>query len=303
LRVSPELKAAIQACAANTIFHLHGGLLPEFYAVTRELRRKRLPWVLTPQGCYDAVALGKRKWQKKAYIALMDRKVLAQAHRVHALSVGEADSVREITPDAKVVVVPNGQDALVPGPVPAPDGSVLTIGFCGRLDRRHKGLDLLIEAFGSWRPRGKARLWLIGDGEHRQWLEARALELGLGDRFQIFGSLFGQEKAARLNQFDVFIHSSRHEGMPTAMLEAAAHGLPLIASEATHLGDYIREWKCGRVLAANTVAELREAFTWAEASKRSGQLAELGQRAQAMIAERFRWDVIAQEIQAELYQV
>ncbi|MBY0574697.1 MAG: glycosyltransferase, partial [Undibacterium sp.] len=47
----------------------------------------------------------------------------------------------------------------------------------------------------------------------------------------------------------VFAHPSRNEGLPTSVLEVAAMGIPCVVTDATNVGDAIREYNAGAVIA------------------------------------------------------
>jgi glycosyltransferase involved in cell wall biosynthesis len=97
----------------------------------------------------------------------------------------------------------------------------------GRL-ARVKGYDQLIEAFALLVTGGiPAELWLVGDGPDRAALEARAAELGLAERIHFAG--FQPEPYPWMRFANAFAQSSRREGLPVAVLEAAACGARLVA--------------------------------------------------------------------------
>ena len=72
---------------------------------------------------------------------------------------------------------------------------------------------------------------LVGDGQYRQKLEARAQAHGLGDRVCFKGQLTaGDPVRNQLDLADIFILPSHQEGLPRAMVEAMARALPCIGS-------------------------------------------------------------------------
>lgn len=111
-----------------------------------------------------------------------------------------------------------------------PDGPVLVA--LGRLEPA-KGLDIALDALG--RLQRSATLVVAGDGSLRPDLERRAAELGVLDRVRFLGQV--SDVRYVLAGADVFVSSSRREGMPMAILEAMAAGLPVVA---TDVGDVAR---------------------------------------------------------------
>ena len=55
----------------------------------------------------------------------------------------------------------------------------------------------------------------------------------------------GEEKVQKLLESDVFIQTSRHEGMPMGILEAMSYGVPCAVTDGTNLGEFIKDNKCG----------------------------------------------------------
>ena len=120
--------------------------------------------------------------------------------------------------------------------------SIVTVGF---LDLLYKGQDLLIRSLASCRGHNlDFHLTFVGDGENRHRLLALAASLGIGDRVSITGPLGGpSEVRAHLQRSDLFVLPSRAEGIPRALLEAMAAGLPAICSNVGAMPDLLLpEW-------------------------------------------------------------
>jgi L-malate glycosyltransferase len=76
-------------------------------------------------------------------------------------------------------------------------------------------------------------LVFVGDGRYRQQVEAQAKTRGLMDRVSFLGQLpAGEATREQLDRADLFVLPSRAEGLPRAMIEAMARGLPCIGSTA-----------------------------------------------------------------------
>ena len=102
----------------------------------------------------------------------------------------------------------------------------------GSMAQMYKGYDVLIGALAMLVDRGlDVRLTLIGDGKFREQLESQAASLRLSERVTFLGQLPAGEAIRReLDQADLFVLPSRTEGLPRALVEAMARGLPCIAS-------------------------------------------------------------------------
>ena len=108
----------------------------------------------------------------------------------------------------------------------------LTLITVGSLAQLYKAPDVLIDAFAVCVGEGlDIKLVLVGDGQYRQKLEARAQAHGLGDRVCFKGQLTaGDAVRNQLDLADIFVLPSHQEGLPGAMVEAMARALPCIGS-------------------------------------------------------------------------
>jgi glycosyltransferase involved in cell wall biosynthesis len=122
-----------------------------------------------------------------------------------------------------------------------PAGSTLEIISVGFLDLLYKGQDLLIRSLAKCRQQGlDFNLTFAGDGESRTRLLELAAATGIGDRVRITGALGGAEQVRSwLARSDLFVLPSRAEGIPRALLEAMAAGLPAICSNVGAMPDLL----------------------------------------------------------------
>lgn len=118
--------------------------------------------------------------------------------------------------------------------VPAEGQTRFTLVTVGSLSQLYKAPDVLIDAVAELvKRRMDLRLVLVGDGRFRPELEVRATRHGLGERVVFRGQLpSGEAVRAELDAADVFVLPSRTEGLPRAVIEAMARGMPCIGSTA-----------------------------------------------------------------------
>jgi glycosyltransferase involved in cell wall biosynthesis len=163
----------------------------------------------------------------------LDGKLLARFDAVLCVSEAQRERMRRSGCAAeRLALVPNGH---APGPLlPRAEARArlglpaagAAIGWIGRLSVE-KGADLFLEALARLAP-GAGLGIVIGDGAERAGLEARARALGLGeDRLRFAG--FRGDAPSLLAAFDAVVISSRTEGLPVVLLEAASAGTPLAA--------------------------------------------------------------------------
>jgi glycosyltransferase involved in cell wall biosynthesis len=107
----------------------------------------------------------------------------------------------------------------------------MVIGHVGRFTeaKNHEFLlRIFVEVLGQY---PETYLLLIGDGILMENIQAEARHLGIADKIVFVGSVSNVPYLLR-NAMDVFVFPSLYEGLPLALLEAQAAGLPCIASEA-----------------------------------------------------------------------
>ena len=110
--------------------------------------------------------------------------------------------------------------------------SSLTLIHVGMFGHLYKAPDVLLHAVAKCIQGGlDISLVLIGDGSYRRYLEDLVDDLKLRKRVTFTGSLpSGQAIRGQLDKADLFVLASHQEGLPRAMIEAMARGLPCIGS-------------------------------------------------------------------------
>lgn len=167
-------------------------------------------------------------------------------------------------------------------------GAVPVIGTVSRIDPV-KNHAVMFEAVRLLKSSGQLfEFWVVGDGWRRytESLKQQAEALGLSDRLLFRGHL--ENPVPALQAMDVFVLASRNEGMPLAILEAWACGVPVIAAAGGALSGQIRDGEDG------LLTKLRDPVSLADALKRlladaplRERLAEAGlRRAQECSVER-----------------
>ena len=118
--------------------------------------------------------------------------------------------------------------AAAPGGTRAAGAHGAVVGTVARLAPQ-KGLDVLIDAVPLvLARRADARFVIVGDGEERAELEARATAVGVAGRVAFLGAR--DDVPEQLATLDVFVLPSRFEGLCLAVIEAQAAGVPVVAT-------------------------------------------------------------------------
>jgi glycosyltransferase involved in cell wall biosynthesis len=106
-----------------------------------------------------------------------------------------------------------------------------TIVTVESLEQRYKGHDVVIDTVSRCVRGGlDVGLMVIGEGRYHAQLRRQAESAGIGTRVSFLGQLPFEELLSALDRADLFVLASRTEGLPRAMIEAMARGIPCVGS-------------------------------------------------------------------------
>jgi len=203
-----------------------------------------------------------------------------------------------VKPDHIVVIPGSGIDADRLRPIPEPDGPV-TIAYVGRM-LDDKGLRSLVAAFRILREKDtETRLLLAGTPDPANPASIPQNELAAWGREPGITWL-GQvaDIATIWQRAHIAVLPSRREGLPKSLLEAAACGRPLIATDVPGCREIVIAEKTGLLVPVDDPAALAAAME--RLVRSSQQRIRLGVAARRLVDERFAADLIGKAI-VELY--
>jgi glycosyltransferase involved in cell wall biosynthesis len=285
------------------VVHFHSSYVPAHVALAGFLRRRGIPYTVTPNGgCAPQIL--KRGWLTKLpYKHLFELPFLNGASFVH--SVGDTEDIRAYGVAAPIVLAPNGfsfekidtHERSAADPIR--DGrpswkNRLVFLYLGRLDAGQKGLDLLLKGFvRTLSQRPQCRLVLVGPDwrGHQARLQELCRELEIEDAVIFTGPVRGATKYDYLRAADFFVHPSRWEGMPFAVSEALACGKPCLVTPAADPTGLIARYDAGLVTRP-TIEGVTSALV-ALADLPDDQRSAMSAQAQALVAKELDWHKIA----------
>lgn len=186
----------------------------------------------------------------EAALARMSEGVIfesAYAEEIYTRAIGTAGAAQRVIPNG---LSPEDFDVVVA------DEDAAEFVFVGEL-RELKGVDLLMRALARLNFASPPRAVIVGDGPDATRFHAMAHELGLAHQVTFTGALPAR-RAFTMGR--VLVMPSRAESLPYVALEAAAAGLPLIASNVGGLPEIVRG-SSTRLVASDNVEALACAMT------------------------------------------
>jgi glycosyltransferase involved in cell wall biosynthesis len=250
------------------------------------------------KGCDIAILHGNRAGEMVG--AHPTRKNIAVAHsrfftplsHYHAVIALSAARAQEIQPQFRgpVHIIPNMID-LPPDAPRAPWRTPPIIGSMGRLSHE-KGYDLLLDALAILRSKNiPFRAIIGGDGKEADALKTQAQRLGIADAITWAGWV--ADKAAFFASLDVYCMPSRTENFPITLLEAMAHGCPVLSTEC---GGGPTEMLAGDGGILTPITAEGVAAALAQALVDPAEFAAMGTRARTKVAQHYATPVVAKKL-------
>ena len=305
------------------LLHLQHLWMYPSVAVHRWHRRTGRPYLVTANGMLEPWTLSRSKWIKRAAALCYENRMLRAAASLQANTEKEAADFRAYGLRNPICLIPNGvalPELSSNEPLRQRSGGPRVLLFLGRLHPK-KGL---VNALRAWaevmgeEARGTGReAWQFviagwDQGGHGDELKALCRELGLdysdnpsgnSDSASpapvIFnGPAFGKEKDALMRKAEAFILPSFSEGLPMAVLEAWAYGIPVLMTDHCNLPE---GFTAGAAIRIGTevpgiAGGLRELFQGSP-----GDLEAMGGAGRTLVEEQFTWPKVAAQMK-EVYE-
>ncbi|MFV9631150.1 MAG: glycosyltransferase family 4 protein [Methanosarcinales archaeon] len=267
--------------------------IPAFIA--KKLMRK--PYVVWGQGS-DVYLPGK-------FIKSISKLVLKSANKVIALTDDMKKEMQKIC-SRDVSVIPNGIDLSSFEDLSRKEArsrlqikdDEKVILFVGTL-RPVKGIRYLIEAMRLIKDKNEStKLFLVGDGEEREYLKNLVKGLILEECVRFIGKVPNEKVPECMVASDVFVLPSLSEGFPVVILEAMASGLPIIATKVTGLLEIVKDGKNGILVESKSPDEIAEKVLLILGDDELRERISENNRKEA---KRYSWDSAVDKLE-EIYQ-
>ena len=166
------------------------------------------------------------------------------------------------------------------------------------------GLDLVVKALPQLPDH--VHFVIYGGGPDKESLEALATTLGVRERVQFRGLISHEVMPKYLKACDIFIRPSRSEGMGNSFIEAMAAGVPVIATQAGGIADFLFDAKLnpekpatGWAVPVDDVSAIADAVEAIMSDPES--VARVIENAGRMVQEKYDWDLIAKDMQEKFF--
>lgn len=236
------------------VVHIHEWRgIPHKY-IYEYAKKNDVPYVLqahgsSPRQIYDQNMLF--ILSKYGYDKLIGKKIISNAKKLIALNNNEKmQFLNQGVPEKKIEIVPNGvnlenkcfkQKGLFKQKYGIPIDSKLIL-YLGRITPI-KGLELLIKSFFLLNNEKNDSILVITGPDYNYLNKLKKLvhSLKLSEKIIFTGPLFGIDKLEVFSDTDLFILPSIYETFPISVIEACAHGIPVIVTHNCLIADIIHE--------------------------------------------------------------
>jgi glycosyltransferase involved in cell wall biosynthesis len=235
-----------------------------------------------------------------------ERKLAARTDRIVAVSHATADDLVRlgVVPEERLSVVPPGVDLAALAEVRARShhlrrivgaaDDVVLVGVVGRL-APVKRPELAVDVFELLAQRyPRLELCFVGDGELRGALERRIEGGAQAVRRRVHMVGAQENMVAVLADLDAVLLTSRSEGLPVALIEAAAAALPVVATNVGGVAELVAHERTGYL--GSDVDEL--AYGLAQLLDDPAGRAAMGQRARLRVLARHSAAALAERLEA-----
>lgn len=225
----------------------------EYIKIAGVLRNKNIPYIVSPRSSLMKASLKKSFFKKVFFYLIKARGFLNGAAAIHFLTEDEKNNsffsskgfvIGNIVNDVNILEADLEQNNK--------KANEKIISFLGRFDLLHKGLDVFLEAIiiaaNELRDK-KVKIRMFGPDQCNGSNKLKIIieNNNLKDIVNLGGKLEGKEKAVFLTESDFFVHTSRYEGQPQAVMEAMMCGCPILVTPGTNMVGIVEQSKGGVV--------------------------------------------------------
>jgi glycosyltransferase involved in cell wall biosynthesis len=283
----------------------HSTYILEHILLVYEAVQRKIPYVIKPHGGMTRGAQQVKQMKKKVGNFLFFNWMVRNASALHCLTEEEAFDVKKIW-NRPVFVIGNGVDLPPPKMLANPGNKAeLQFVFLGRLDIHHKGLDFLLAACAMIQESlriFRVQILLYGSdvAGSRTKLEELINNYQVQDLIYVKDPVWGKAKEAVFQSADLFLHTSRFEGHPMAVLEALSYGIPCLLTPGTNMSAEVESAGAGWAVEPNPAA-IAQGMSSILAAR--AKIPVRGQAARDLVEKKYSWIQIGRLTQREYERI
>lgn len=271
--------------------------IPFMIRMHRLLRRNAIPYIIVPRGSLTSGAQALKHLKKVLGNFVFFHKFARDAAAIQYLTEKERDNSGEYW-NTYSLVIPNG--VTIPQETHKVREKAREMVFIGRYNIFHKGLDILLDACAKNRDlllKNECRISLYGyrSEQEKKDIEERIKTNNLAEVMFAYPPIFNEDKQKLLRNSDVFVLTSRFEGLPMGLLEAMSFGLPCLITEGSNMKQEVDAARAGWTAETNA-----ESLSEAIRNMLTGDLSvSEASRNAAELAKNYDWDSLAEKAHGE----
>lgn len=279
------------------IFHDNGVWLPSNLMSATIALLKGIPIVVSPHGMLTVWAFRFRPLKKIVFWHFFQKRLLDKVSFVHCTSESEAQELGQLLSEPRITITGLG----VSRPdFPEKESRERIVLFLSRIHPK-KGLDELIRVWARINPLGW-RLVVAGtdSGNYQAKMFGLAATLGILDRIDFVGPVFGPSKWALYDKAMLFVLPTHSENFGMVIAEALASGVPVITTKEAPWR-VLEECACGWWIDKGE-AELEMAMRHA-LNLPDAQLAAMGENGRSLMRNRYSWQKVTVDLNEEYQRI
>ena len=268
--------------------------VPAGYLAYRLNKKFNLPYIVLLRG--SDVPFWEKRWYylDKFIFSWLSPKIWKNATKTIANSKGLKEQALNVAPTQKIEVIFNGIDLKDFKPSNN-NNKIVKIFSAGRLIPR-KSLDLQIKALSQIK--SNFSLNIAGDGPEKENLEKLISDLGMKNKIKLLGMKNKEEMKKLYSDSDIYLFTSKNEGMSNTILEAMASGLPIITTNVAGVEELIKG--NGFIIGVDNESELKDKLD--TLIKNKSLRNKMGNKSRKL-AEQMSWSKIAKSFYTKFKEI
>ncbi|REH01899.1 glycosyltransferase [Flavobacterium aquicola] len=222
------------------IVHINGIWSPQNWGFQKAAQELKIKVVMSPHGMLESWILQRNPLKKKIALFLFQNNAIKKADHIHATAQMEKDSVRKLSFDNPISIIPNGIDLSELKRGKEQYGTQKMV-FLSRIHPK-KGIEILLEAWSNCDTKGWT-LEIAGSGD-TAYIATLIQSAQTLKNVHFVGAKYGEDKWNFLRSADVMVLPTHSENFGIVVAEALAVGVPVITTTGTPWQD-LENYNCG----------------------------------------------------------